>query len=82
MNNTTTFAPGRYLVDAPYMNLHEAGPAGSPVGRWHFHVDLREDGSGVWTNLDGRVVYSFVAGETVEFLEGSVREGKKIDFVA
>ncbi len=62
MNNTTTFAPGRYLVH----------------GEWNFHIDLREDGSGVWTNLDGAVLYRFVPGEVVEFLEGWVREGREI----
>lgn len=78
MNNVTKFSPGRYLVDAPYMNPREAGPAGSPVGRWHFHVSVATDGSGVWKNLDGTVVYTFTPGEAPEFLEGSVREGKLI----
>jgi len=78
MNSTTTFSPGRYLVDAPYMNPHLVGPAGSPVGRWHFHVSVATDGSGAWKNLDGTVVYTFTPGEAPEFLEGCRREGKLI----
>lgn len=78
MNNVTTFTPGRYLVDAPYMNPREAGPAGSPVGRWHFLVSLAADGTGVWKNLDGTVVYTFTAGEAVEFLAGSAVTGSRV----
>ena len=78
MSKTLSLSPGRYLVDAPYMDPRACGPAGSPVGRWHFHVSVASDGTGVWKNLDGTVVYTFVAGEAVEFLEGCVAEGKAV----
>jgi hypothetical protein len=80
MNKTNpAFTPGRYIVHGRHEDAHLPGPAGSPVGQWHFHVSVAEDGTGAWTNLDGYVVYKFAdPGEAVDFLTGCVRNGDPV----
>jgi hypothetical protein len=65
--HATQFTHGRYLVHGKY-DGRGSGPC-SPPGEWHFHVDVLPDGSGLWTNLDGKPCYNMPAqGEAQEFL--------------
>lgn len=58
--NANHYPPGKYRVEGKFDGLYlEQSGAGSPPGEWHFDVTVREDHTGVWTDLDGVEVYEF-----------------------